>query len=79
MSEAQNKPVAIETRRDLLFAASKRRSMRSILIMAILAFVFGLLVSFVARGFVDIGGEDGRSDQTGSGLLLRTGSTDRLV
>ena len=79
MSEAQNKPVTIETRRDLLFAATKRRSVKSIFVWCFLAFAAGLLASFAVGGIVDIHRGDNSGDQTGSRTIDQSAGSDMFA
>jgi len=67
VSETDNKPVAIETRKDLLFRAPRRTSTRAIWIMAIAAFGLGVLMSSVLRDFVHIDHPAEQKEQSGSG------------
>ena len=69
MNEAHNKPVTIETRRDLLFAATKRRPVKSIFVWCVLAFAAGILASFAVGGLVDIRKHDKDGDENISGMV----------
>lgn len=69
MSEAHNKPVTIETRRDLLFAATKRRSVKSIFFWCVLAFAVGVLSSFAVEGVVDVRKHDKDGDENNSAMV----------
>ena len=79
MSEAHNKPVTIETRRDLLFAATKRRSVKSIFVWCVLAFAVGVLLSFAVEGLVDIRKHDKDRDENNSGMVDPVRVSDRFV
>jgi len=76
VSEVQNKPVAIETRRDLLFAATKRRSVKSIFVWCIIAFGAGVLASFALGGIVDVHKGDRTEDRTGSAVIHTAHESD---
>jgi len=79
VSEAQNKPVPIETRRDLLFAATKRRSVKSILVWCVLAFAIGVLSSFAVDGLVDIRKHDKDGDESNAGVVDSIRVSDSFV
>ena len=79
MSEAHNKPVAIETRRDLLFAATKRRSVKSIFVWCVLAFAAGLLASFAIGGVAEIGVDHKAGNQNNSGVIDQISAGDVMV
>jgi len=79
VSEVQNKPVAIETRRDLLFTATRRRSVKSIFVWCFVAFSAGLLASFAVRGLVDIHKGDRTEDRISSALIDLAREGDVIV
>ena len=79
MSEVHNKPVALETRRDLLFAATKRRSVKSVFVWCFIAFGAGLLASFALGGLVDVHKSDRTEDRTGSAVADPARESDVFV
>jgi hypothetical protein len=50
----QHKPVTLEKRKNLLYSSNKRRSIRNIIALSLLALAIGLAIAYLLRGIVEI-------------------------
>lgn len=57
----QQKPVTLEKRKSLLYNSNKRRSIKTILVLSLIALVAGLAIAYLLRGFVVIDGSVSQS------------------
>lgn len=52
----RQKPVTLEKRKNLLYSSNKRRSVKAIILLSVIALAVGLAIAYVLRGIVVIDG-----------------------
>ena len=56
-----HKPVTLEKRKSLLYNSNKRRSIKAIIVLSLIALAAGLAIAYLLRGLVVIDGSASRS------------------